>query len=66
MDDFLTMNDAKAIENICMVLPVSEEEVLQANFKIKTPHNWHNVATDIINRLNISYIDDTNMDEEIY
>jgi hypothetical protein len=60
------MNDAKAIENIYMVLPVSEEEVLQANFEIKTPHNWHDIATKIINRFNNSYIDDTNMDEEIY
>jgi hypothetical protein len=60
------MNDAQAIENICMVLPVSEEEVLQANFEIKTPHNWHDVATKIINRFNNSYIDDTNMDKEIY
>jgi hypothetical protein len=60
------MSDAKAIESICMVLPVSEEEVQQANFNIKTPHNWHDVATEIISKFNNSYIDDTNIDEEIY
>jgi hypothetical protein len=60
------MNNAKAIENIYMVLPVSEEEVIQVNFNIKTPHNWHDVATEIINRYNNSYTDDTNMDEETY
>jgi hypothetical protein len=49
-----------------MVLPVSEEEVQQANFDIKAPHNWHNVATEIINKFNNSYIDHTNMDKEIY
>jgi hypothetical protein len=49
-----------------MVLPVSEEEVQQANFDIKTPHNWHDVTTKIINNFNNSYIDDTNMDEESY
>jgi hypothetical protein len=60
------MNDAKAIENICMVLPVSEEEVQLENINIKSPHNWHNVATEIIKKFNNSYIDDTNMDEENY
>jgi hypothetical protein len=60
------MSNAKAIENICMVLPVSEEEVRQANIKIKLPHNWHDVATEIIKEFNDSYIDDTNMDKEDY
>jgi hypothetical protein len=58
------MSDAKAIGSICMVLPVSK--VQQANFDIKTPHNWHDVTTEIINNFNNSYIDDTNMDEESY
>jgi hypothetical protein len=62
--EFHTMSDAKAIENICMVLPVSKEEVCQANIKIKSPHNWHDIATKIINEFNDSYIDDTDMDEE--
>jgi hypothetical protein len=65
-DEFRMMNDAKAIENICMVLPVSEEEVQLANINIKSPHNWHDVATEIINKFNNSYIDDTNMDKENY
>jgi hypothetical protein len=60
------MNDAKAIKNICMVLPVTEEEVHQINHKLKTPHNWYDVATEIINDFNDPYIDDTNMDEEDY
>jgi hypothetical protein len=60
------MNDTKAIECICIVLPVSKEEVQQANFNIKTPHNWHDIATEIINKFNNSYIDDTNMDKETY
>jgi hypothetical protein len=60
------MNNAKAIKNICMVLPVSEEEVCQVNHKLKSPHNWHSVATKIINDINNSYIDDTNMNEEEY
>jgi hypothetical protein len=60
------MSEAKAIEKICMVLPVSIEEVQQTNLNIKTPHNWHDVATIIINNINNSYIDDTNMDEENY
>jgi hypothetical protein len=60
------MNDTKAIENICMVLPVSEEEVQLANINIKSPHNWHDVTTKIINKFNNSYIDDTNMDEANY
>jgi hypothetical protein len=60
------MNDAKAIENICMVLPVTEEEVQQVNHKLKTPHNWHYVATEIISDFSNSYIDNTNMDEEDY
>jgi hypothetical protein len=46
------MSDAKAIVNICMVLPVSKEEVHQANIKIKSPHNWHDVATKIIKEFN--------------
>jgi hypothetical protein len=50
--EFRTMSDAKAIENICMALPVSEEEVHQANIKIKSPHNWYDVATKIINEFN--------------
>jgi hypothetical protein len=64
--EFCTMSDTKAIENICMVLPVSEEEVRQANIKIKSPHNWHNVATEIIKEYNESYINNTNMDKEDY
>jgi hypothetical protein len=60
------MTDDKAVESICMVLPVSEEEVYQANHDIKSPHNWHDVATKIINNYNNSYIDNTNMDEENY
>jgi hypothetical protein len=60
------MSDAKAIESIYMGLPVSEEEVQQVNFDIKSPHNWHDIATKIINNFNNSYVDDTNMDEESY
>jgi hypothetical protein len=60
------MSEAKAIEQICMVLPVSEEKVQQANIDIKSPHNWHDVATEIINKYNNTYIDDTNMDDKIY
>jgi hypothetical protein len=60
------MSKAKAIEQICMILPVSEEEVQQANTDIKSPHNWHNVTTEIFNKYNNSYIDDTNMDDENY
>jgi hypothetical protein len=64
--EFCTMSEAKAIEQICIVLPISEEEVQQTNLNIKTPHNWHDIATEIINNFNNSYIDDTNMNDENY
>jgi hypothetical protein len=60
------MSEAKAIEQICMILPVSEEEVQQANTDIKSLHNWHDVATEIINNYNNSHIDDTNMEDKNY
>jgi hypothetical protein len=44
------MNDEKAIENICMAIPISKEEVKQVNLKMHTPHSWHNIAiTDTTN-----------------
>jgi hypothetical protein len=47
-DKFRAMSEAKAIEQICMILSISEEEVQQANINIKTTHNWHDVTTKII------------------
>jgi hypothetical protein len=49
--EFNQMNDRKAIECICMILPISEEEVEQENLQLHTPHNWHNVATTIIKNM---------------
>jgi hypothetical protein len=46
--EFNQMSDKKAIKCICMILPISEEEVKQENHQLRTPHNWHNVATTII------------------
>jgi hypothetical protein len=48
--EFNQMSDRKAIECICMILPISEEEVKQENHQLRTPHNWHDVATTIINK----------------
>jgi hypothetical protein len=45
------MSDRKAIESICMILPISEEEVEQENHQLSTPHNWHNITTTIIKKI---------------
>jgi hypothetical protein len=55
-DKFHAMSDAKSIEQICMILTVYKEEIQQANINIKSPHNWHNVTTEIVNKFNNSYI----------
>jgi hypothetical protein len=58
------MDNNKAIENICMILPVSEEEVKQINQSLWTPHTWHDIAKAIIKDFNKSYIDNMNMEEK--
>jgi hypothetical protein len=60
------MSDRKAIKCICMILPISEEEVEQEDHQLCTPHNWHDVAATIIKKYGTTYIDDINMDKEDY
>jgi hypothetical protein len=63
--EFHSVDNTKAIKSICMVLPISEEEIRQANHNLQNPHTWHNVAKSIINNISkSSYIDDTDMDNE--
>jgi hypothetical protein len=59
-EEFRTMNDSDAINSICMVIPVDENEVKQTKRKLHTPHTWHDVAKTIINSSNIQ-LEDTNM-----
>jgi hypothetical protein len=60
------MTDKEAIECICMILPLSEEEVEQEDYQLHTPHNWHDVATKIIKKYGTTYTDNTSMNEEEY
>jgi hypothetical protein len=65
--EFCLMDSTKAINSICIVLPISEEEVEQANHNLQNPHTWHDIAKSIINDFNkSSYIDDTDLDDEEY
>jgi Lon protease-like protein len=64
---FHSMDNTKAINSICMVLPISKEEVKQANCNLQNPHTWHDIAKSIINDLNkSSYMDDTDNNNEEY